>query len=92
LPFLNNISNSGDDDQDLVSSYQRSKDLAILGTLYQRYMDLVYGVCLKYLGEPETAKDAVMAIFEELAQKLHKHQVTYLYPGQEPLPDAITLG
>ncbi len=40
-------------------------------------MDLVYGVCLKYLGEPETAKDAVMAIFEELAQKLLKHQVEY---------------
>jgi RNA polymerase sigma-70 factor (ECF subfamily) len=38
-------------------------------------MDLLYGVCLKYLGEPETAKDAVMAIFEELAQKLPKYEV-----------------
>jgi len=38
-------------------------------------MDLLYGVCLKYLKEPETAKDAVMAIFEELAQKLRKHEV-----------------
>jgi RNA polymerase sigma factor (sigma-70 family) len=77
LSFLHNISTPADDDQELVSAYQRSKDLAILGVLYQRYMDLVYGVCLKYLGEPETAKDAVMAIFEELAQKLHKHQVTH---------------
>lgn len=38
-------------------------------------MDLLYGVALKYLGDPETAKDAVMAIFEELAQKLLKHEV-----------------
>jgi RNA polymerase sigma factor (sigma-70 family) len=77
LPFLHNISTPDDGDQELLASYQRSKDLTILGTLYQRYMELIYGVCLKYLGEPETAKDAVMAIFEELAQKLHKHQVTH---------------
>ncbi len=38
-------------------------------------MDLLYGVCLKYLKEPETAKDAVMQVFEELVQKLPKHQV-----------------
>jgi RNA polymerase sigma-70 factor (ECF subfamily) len=36
---------------------------------------MLYGVCLKYLGEPETAKDAVMDIFEELAHKLLKHEV-----------------
>ena len=38
-------------------------------------MDLVYGVCLKYLKDTETAKDAVMAIFEELVSKLKKHEV-----------------
>ena len=74
---MHNISNHTEEDQELVSSYRRSKDLAILGALYQRYMDLVYGVCLKYLEEPETAKDAVMTIFEELAQKLHKHEVAH---------------
>lgn len=77
MSFLHNISNPVEEDQELVSSYQRSKDLAILGALYQRYMDLVFGVCLKYLGEPERAKDAVMTIFEELTKKLLKHQVTH---------------
>lgn len=38
-------------------------------------MDLVYGVCLKYLKVPDDAQDAVMAIFEELVTKLQKHQV-----------------
>jgi len=38
-------------------------------------MELLYAVCLKYLKEQETAKDAVMAVFEELASKLKKHEV-----------------
>ena len=49
--------------------------MGVLGELYQRYMDLVYGVCLKYYKEPETAKDSVMQIFEELVLKLKKHEV-----------------
>ena len=38
-------------------------------------MELVYGVCLKYLKESELAQDAVMQIFEELVSKLKKHEV-----------------
>ena len=49
--------------------------MAVLGELYQRYMELVYGVCLKYFKEPETSKDSVMQIFEELVSKLKKHEV-----------------
>ena len=49
--------------------------MAVLGELYQRYMDLVYGVCLKYYKETEAAKDSVMQIFEELVSKLKKHEV-----------------
>jgi RNA polymerase sigma-70 factor (ECF subfamily) len=49
--------------------------MSVLGELYQRYMELVYGVCLKYFKEPETAKDGVMQIFEELVSKLKKHEV-----------------
>lgn len=49
--------------------------MSVLGELYQRYMDLVYGVCLKYFKDAETSKDAVMQIFEELVSKLKKHSV-----------------
>ena len=49
--------------------------MTVLGELYQRYMDLVYGVCLKYFKEPERSKDSVMQIFEELVIKLKKHEV-----------------
>ena len=46
-----------------------------MGELYQRYMELVYGVCLKYFKDPEPSQDAVMQIFEELVLKLKKHEV-----------------
>ena len=66
-----------DEDKELVAAYRQSSDLAILGKLYQRYLDLLFGVCLKYLGDREIAKDAVMDIFEELTHKLLKHEVTH---------------
>ncbi|HEV9035422.1 MAG TPA: sigma-70 family RNA polymerase sigma factor [Puia sp.] len=65
------------DDQTLIAAYRQSADLKVVAALYQRYLDLLYGVCLKYMGEPETAKDSVMDIFEELSQKLLRHEVTY---------------
>ena len=75
LAFLKNISSTNQSDTELVFAYRESGDLKVLGELYQRYMELVYGVCLKYLKEPELAQDAVMQIFEELVSKLKKHEV-----------------
>jgi RNA polymerase sigma-70 factor (ECF subfamily) len=63
-----------------VQQYRRDGDLKVLGELYQRYMELVYGVCLKYLKEPEASQDAVMNIFEELVGKLAKHEVDNFRP------------
>lgn len=74
MSFLKNIS-SPLTDAELVQQYKQSTDLQVLGTLYQRYMDLVYGVCLKYLKEPEDAKDAVINLFEELVSKVQKHEI-----------------
>lgn len=74
MPFLKNIS-SADSDNDLIEKYKKSGSLNELGELYQRYMELVYGVCLKYLKEPEDAKDCVINIFEELISKLKKHEI-----------------
>jgi RNA polymerase sigma factor (sigma-70 family) len=75
LAFLKNISSTNQSDTELVATYRQSGDLKVLGELYQRYMELVYGVCLKYLKEPEQAQDGVMQIFEELVLKLKKHEV-----------------
>jgi RNA polymerase sigma-70 factor (ECF subfamily) len=75
LAFIKNISRNALADKELVALYKESGDMSVLGELYQRYMELVYGVCLKYYKEPETARDSVMLIFEELVTKLKKHEV-----------------
>jgi RNA polymerase sigma factor (sigma-70 family) len=79
LTFLKTISTNGNGtdptDLELVAQYRHSLDLSVLAVLYQRYLDLLFGVCLKYLEDRELAKDAVMEIFEELAAKLPRHEV-----------------
>lgn len=40
-------------------------------------MELIYGICLKYLDHPDDAKDAVINIYEELIIKVKKHQIDY---------------
>ncbi len=75
MAFLKKIL-STQNDTDLVKKYKSGGDINVLGELYTRYMDLVYGVCLKYFKEPEEAKDAVINIFEELVTKLKKYEVT----------------
>lgn len=80
MSFLKNISPNSFSDKELVTQYKQSGDLAVLGELYQRYMDLVYGVCLKYFKDTETARDAVMQVFEELVLKLKKHDVENFRP------------
>lgn len=62
------------DDAELIREYKASGKLDYLAALYQRYMGLVYGVCLKYFDE-EASKDAVMQIFEELIVKLKQYEV-----------------
>jgi RNA polymerase sigma-70 factor (ECF subfamily) len=74
LAFIKKIL-SRESDQDLVKQYKDSGSMEVLGESYNRYMELVYGVCLKYLKEPEDARDAVINIFEELVTKLKKHDV-----------------
>jgi RNA polymerase sigma-70 factor (ECF subfamily) len=60
-----------------VQLYKQHGDQRYLATLYQRYADLVFGVCLKYLKDSEAAADAGLDIYEELVQKLLKHEVTH---------------
>lgn len=62
-------------DQELINSFRTGTDRDAIGTLYLRYMELVYGVCLKYFGQPEAAQDAVMDIYEHVSLKLRAHEV-----------------
>lgn len=74
MAFIKNIPGS-ESDEYLVNKYRSDGDMETLGALYNPYMDLVYGVSLKYFKNPEQAQDAVINIFEELVSKLKKYEV-----------------
>lgn len=74
MNFIRNIS-SETTDKELVAAFKESGNISHLSVLYQRYMDLVFGVCLKYFKDAERSKDAVMDIFEALNTKLRQHEV-----------------
>jgi RNA polymerase sigma-70 factor, ECF subfamily len=64
-------------DELLLKRYQDDQDTESLGLLYDRYLHLVYGLCLKYLKSRELAQDAVMDIYETLAKKLPNQEISY---------------
>ncbi len=76
MAFLKNIPAAQSDDE-LVQQYKNTGSMQVLGMLYQRYMDLVYGVCLKYLKNSDDAQDAVINIFEEITVKIKKHEIAH---------------
>lgn len=75
MAFLKNISSENSSDRELLTAFKSTGDINQLSLLYQRYMDMVFGVCLKYFKDPERCKDAVMDIFDELNTKLRVHEV-----------------
>lgn len=62
-------------ESELLLRYRNTGDLEALAALYSPYMALLYGVCFRYLEDEQQSEDAVMAIFEELVDKLRQHDV-----------------
>lgn len=62
-------------DEILLQNFRRTGDTLVLGELFKRYAHLVFGVCLKYLKDADTAQDMVMQVFEKLLTDLKKHDV-----------------
>lgn len=62
-------------DEQLLEKYISGGSAQYLGKLYERYMPMVYGVCLKILKDPGKAEDAVMTIYEELTRKVKEHEI-----------------
>jgi RNA polymerase sigma factor (sigma-70 family) len=62
-------------DAELVEDFRRKGDISVLGGLYDRHMDTVYAVCLKYLKDRDLAQDAVMQVFEVVVKDLPRFEV-----------------
>lgn len=75
IRFLRPHSNAPERDEALLAAYRKGSDVEALGRLYERYVELVYGVCLKYLKKEADAEDAVMSIFEQLMEKAKTQEV-----------------
>ncbi len=81
LFFRRNISSYSD--SELVRLYKETGESDYFGELYNRYIPLIYGLCLKYLQEEVKAQDAVMQLFEDLLPKLSRYEIrefrTWIY-------------
>jgi RNA polymerase sigma factor (sigma-70 family) len=64
-------------DKELLQLFYADHNNQWLGFLLERYTLLLYGVSMKYLKNPEEAKDAVQQIFLKTITELHKYEVTY---------------
>ncbi|MCS6928504.1 MAG: sigma-70 family RNA polymerase sigma factor [Saprospiraceae bacterium] len=62
-------------DEELLAYYRRTSEVHYLTLLYERYVTMVYGVCLNILRDVHAAEDAVMSIYEELVHKVQTHQI-----------------
>ncbi|MEM6628305.1 MAG: sigma-70 family RNA polymerase sigma factor [Bacteroidota bacterium] len=62
-------------DEELISRYQASKDTYLVGILFERYTELVFMACMKYLKNEAESEDASMQIFEKLIKDLRVYQI-----------------
>ncbi len=66
-------------DEDLARLLREGHQSA-LGDLWDRYAQLLYGVGMKYLKDPEHSKDEVVELFAGLRDLLIKHEVGSFRP------------
>jgi len=67
-------------DRELIDRFRMERDPLLIGVLFDRYVHLVYGVCLRYLPSSTEAEDAAMEIFESLFSLLQQHRVEKFPP------------
>lgn len=62
-------------DEELLSLFKDTGNNDYFHQLYERYIPLIYGLCLKYLQNVEEAQDATVDIYENLSQKLRGYEI-----------------
>jgi len=64
-------------DDQLLNGFLRSEKQAFLAELYQRYLPLVIGTCMKYLKNSDVSQDAAMDIYEHCLKKLPGREIEH---------------
>lgn len=63
-------------DAELVSRFKSTGESVCVGELFARYRHLVYGVCMKYLGDEDESQDVQMQVFEKLLTDMMRHEIS----------------
>lgn len=77
--FMRRRSTGTTTDDELVALLRQGHRSA-LGTLWDRYAHLLFGVGMKYLKDTEQSKDAVADLFAKLPELIVKHEVNGFRP------------
>ena len=76
LPMASSMNKISDqNDQELLSAAIAETEPVASSTLFNRYLELVYGVCLKYMGNRADAQDELMHVYELFVKKIKVHDV-----------------
>lgn len=62
-------------DEELLQAFRQSNDMKYFAELYTRFVPKLYGLCLKYMADRESARDAVMDIFQQLPEKIAQYEI-----------------
>ena len=75
--FTGKNKHSQKSDEDLLSAYKATGDVEVMGVLYDRYAQLLFGFCMKYLKDEEGSKDVVSQLFAKLFDDLKRFEVQH---------------
>ncbi len=78
IHFFKNRTKSNKDqlsEDALIQGYRESENIAFIGELFDPYIHLIYGLCMKYLKNEEESNDAVMQIFENSLNDLKTQEI-----------------
>jgi len=64
-------------DTELLQQYRKTADSQWLGSLFERYSLLVFGVCMKYLRNATDAQDATQHVFEKALGEVGKYEIPF---------------
>lgn len=64
-------------DERLIDAYQKSGNASYVAELFNRYKELTYGLCIKYLKDAHESEDATYDLFETLLSKLKTNPVNH---------------